>query len=216
MDNLFVVPIIMKIMIGLIDSGITKEQVEKYSCEKSAYTTFVNDDGLENSLHGSLIADLLMKNLDKNTHCLVSIKVYDGIRKTVPMENFINSLKFMEKNQIPYINVSMSSDSYYDKEEEVLRKVTENSLVYVASGNERKNLSENCTSFPACNNVKKNFIVVGSNTYPNGNFGGPVTVYEDGYVVFNNKTYSGTSFSTPRALNKAILKHEKSIIKKTI
>jgi hypothetical protein len=81
--------------------------------------------------------------------------------------------------------------------------------IFVAAGNSTRDLSRDCSVFPACYPIKKNFFVVGGNDSTGhrawySDFGGPVKFFQFGGYSINGKDWEGTSFATPRQLVEAL------------
>jgi subtilisin family serine protease len=136
-----------RIKIAIIDTGIAGYQTE-YLCEEGL-RTMVADDGLDRRGHGTNIASIIAQHLDFKKYCIISYNVYrDGnIRDVWVAASVLDAIAAGVK----YINMSFSGLESSPFEKLAIRQAIERGInVYVAAGNDGKNLDVFCGVYPAC------------------------------------------------------------------
>lgn len=187
-------------VIVILDSGISLEQSKQpYMCDHGVLSTF-DDNGIDEHGHGTNIVSLISPKINIQTTCLTSIKVWIPT-KDINGDNYMAGLKIAVDLSPKFLNISMTGTEKMQLESDYLLKILANGgTIDVAAGNEHKDLSANCFSYPACyrnslpSYLRRRFNVVGSST-TNSNFGGPVNVYLDGSRV-GTPILSGSSQAT--------------------
>lgn len=209
---LLFIPFLTKIPIAVIDSGVAKHQME-YVCD-GGLVDLTGTTPYDNINHGSLVSELIMENLPKEKYCIYSIKWIDKVNGDV--WNIVSGLEIAGNIKAKFINISAYGDDYLDAENNLIRELLPTTKFFIAAGNAGQDLGKVCNFYPACYPVKHpNFKVVGSPPPVRSNFNGPVNIIENGVVHKPNRTYQGTSFGSPRALNKLILRdYEKASVTK--
>lgn len=153
--------------------------------------------------HGTTIGNIIAESLKDVDYCAIIIQwgKEDGV---YPYKNYLSALARAKQEGATFINLSLAGVKSDMKEKRLLTSLTDGgAIVFVASGNEHKDLDFECDVFPACYRMH-NVKVVGSFDFKGANYGSVVDYAESGYA---GKDY-GTSFAVPRALANYILKLE--------
>jgi len=196
-----------RIKIAIIDSGISLQQSQsKILCENGNVGLF--DDGIDDHSHGTNIFGLIANNLNYKKYCIISYKVWSPTNQ--------NSIKYMKKairlailNNVKYLNISMGGTSYDSSEFFWLKRASKYMSIFVAAGNDGKNLKD-CDYYPACyrNTIKNNFYVVGAYDIKQSNYGNIVDFYGKG-LNMGTPAMTGTSQATAYYTNIFIRNSEK-------
>lgn len=196
-----------RIKIAVIDTGIkVDEELKPFMCE-SGHKSFCNKNICDIDGHGTMIAKLIVDGLDSKKYCLLNLKWNKGdATGSSPSIYYLKALIQAAIENVSYVNLSLSGATFFDEEYRLIKLMLHNNTtVVVAAGNDKKDLSKDCSAYPACLPIKhRNFRVV-SNTYLgnpicSSNYGGPTTDTEIGMYG----AHCGTSFSAPKILNKII------------
>lgn len=191
-----------RIPIAIIDTGIkSNSNLEPYICKDGKHD-FTNTGIEDTDGHGTIVAKLITKNLNKNKYCILILKWTSGNTGLNNPDNILKSIHYSIFMDAKFINMSLSGKLYLSLEKKLIEiAIKLGATVVVAAGNNDENLKETCNVYPACYNIDhKNFRVV-ANYHNNGyvcrsNFNGPITDKEDGYYP---KTDAGTSCGTSMA-----------------
>ncbi len=192
--------------IAIIDTGFKLSLDKSVLCEsghKDLTGTTLNDiNG-----HGTNIAGIIAQRMDRRKYCLVIIKWWhDEIQTRSNMDKMDDVMSEAVNHAVKYgaklINMSLYGTLNLPKEKMAIIKALEKGVVVVvSSGNDGKNLSEQCDIFPACYPIKSpNFRIVanyqGNIPSTRSNINGPVTDKENGMNVEGyGYVMSGTSQS---------------------
>lgn len=188
-----------RIKIVVIDSGIdqTNDIVKPYICS-TGHQSFVNTSPLvDESSHGTLVSELIVKDLDPAKYCLISIK-------WINEEGYgLNPLLF---TYLLFLNHQYINASYSDSEPGVFsifyRLLLARGIhAFISAGNDHINLDE-YDSYPPSYRLDPQYFhiigdYIGNQEGLYSNYGSIVQYYIPG----NYKGWYGTSFSAPRALN---------------
>jgi len=184
--------------IVLVDTGINlTEQLSPYICKDGhfgVYKPLQDENG-----HGSAIASLMSKYINRDKTCIISYRWISGYEGNESDLNVV--LHHLYKNyskDIKIVNMSLGGPSRNNREKNVILNLISMGLkVVVAAGNENTDLDKTCNYFPACYEIKShNFFVVTSKNTPLRNYGGPAIYKENGVYYYIGKTWSGTSMAT--------------------
>jgi hypothetical protein len=199
-----------RIRVAIIDTGINTKLVYPYLC-KDGHKDFTNKGLFDEMGHGTNIAGIISKKLNNKTHCLQIIKWFHT-EKASNNESLKNSvlgaLKHALLYKAKYVNLSMSGSYHSVEEYELLKQLIKSGAkIFVAAGNEAKNLSIDCSIYPACYEIhNSNFVVVGNYNAYSSNYGINVR-WENGTNVEGfGIVSSGTSQATAVYLSKQLLK----------
>jgi len=192
-----------RIKIGMIDSGISKEQANsKYLCKDGRRSVIYDDkEGYDTFGHGTNIFGLISERINPNTHCIISYKVwdhnFDNTNKKLEIFYSALGIEMIIASGVKYLNISMSGYGFSKYEYKVLESAVKKAIIIVAAGNSGSDLNANCNTYPACYKkfFDKNFIVIGSSTGEYSNEGSIVDFKVDG-TKKGTPVFSGTSQST--------------------
>lgn len=191
--------------IVIIDTGVG-EANHSYLCGEG-HKDFTGTDLIDKIEHGSIVYSLITKDLPSEGYCVVIIKWMDTHSDKPEWDLFDRISTYVRTLNPAYINMSLSGVAYTRTEYRNLKAMTGlGTKVFVAAGNDGRDLSVDCDRFPACYNLDSNFYVVGSlddysNKLESSNYGLPVTKWASGiYKKPNGTRWTGTSFASPRAL----------------
>jgi subtilisin family serine protease len=191
-----------RIKIAIIDTGIAGYQTE-YLCE-NGLRTMVGDDGLDRSGHGTNIASIITQHLDFKKYCIISYKVYykGNIQDTRVAASVLDAIAAGAK----YINMSFSGSDSSPFEKLAIRLAVEKGInVYVAAGNDGKNLDVFCNVYPACYKFgvgQEFFHVVAASDLKGSNTADFMLKVEGSKL--GNPEMSGSSQATANALQYSI------------
>lgn len=186
-----------QVRVAVIDTGYNGKD---HLCATGHYD-FINhkaEVGVDERQHGTVVAHAIEKYASGN-YCLVVLKVFT--RNTVSLFDIINAIHLATAQKVDVINLSISGGTFNAEEYNAIATATRSGIkVFIASGNDSKNLDKNCDVFPACYHIKGVTVVgsLGSDTKANY-----------GYVVTQKESYCfegicGTSMSTGIAAGKYI------------
>lgn len=189
--------------VAVIDSGLLLgHDIKPYLCERWGYDE--TGRGVQDELgHGTNIANIIKQGMNKDKQCLVIIRYYHNeFSGKENLTRFIRALALAQILNVKYVNLSSYGDSPNKIEQQVIEELLKTTKVIVAAGNDNKNLSKDCSSYPSCYDFKStNFYVVSNCVdkknkvlHTTSNYGGPVTDCEEGVnVSAGNMTMTGTS-----------------------
>jgi len=190
--------------VAVIDTGYSLQldaSLQTKLCSDGHYD-FVegnNQIGADTIAHGTIVSTIIHLTI-KDNYCIVVYKV-SGDRNV--MKNIQNALRKAIRDRVDIINISLTGNGYNPIEHKLLRIAVKRKIaIFVAAGNDHRNLSEYCYSYPACYDVKGKYYVVGAlnvrglPTYYS-NFGAKVNVWRPG--DFLSPFITGTSFASPNA-----------------
>ena len=194
------------VKIAVIDSGYSAN-VSPYNaplCNTGHYNFIKHAPEVGNELdHGSIVAGLLAERLDYYAdvdYCLIIYTVI-GRNEDAGMAGVVSALRAAKREGVVAVNMSIVGREPYPPERAAIEAlILGGAKVFVAAGNDGKDLDWACTAFPACYKIP-GINVVGAND-PNGkrasksNYGKVVNLWRSG----DYHGRFGTSFASPRAL----------------
>lgn len=172
----------------------------------------------DNSGHGSHVANSIANSVHSSNLCFIIIKAFDPLTPKY-FKNHTSRTEFEYLTTIlkagDIVNYSAGGEGNSDEEKQAIKELLQRGVkIFVAAGNEGKNLDKTCNYYPACYHL--NGLNVIGNIYKNGyivetsNYNGPTTEYENGVnVISDNGTgmeiaMTGTSQATAKATGKYI------------
>ena len=187
--------------INVLDDGITpigKIQFGSALCKDGHSKNFTNVEGR----HGTNVVSIIANKLNTKKFC---IEIHNILGPGTNIGSELIAL--IDSEDAVAINLSFTGNNAIKQERKLLKGLVKKNIhIFVAAGNDFRNLDEE-PSYPASYSFESKFYhVVGSSTKTrNGkdfsNFGGVVTETQPGtHIGFPKMT--GTSQSTPNALNK--------------
>ena len=160
------------------------------------------DQDRNNPEHGTIVTYLAVKDTCHNV-----VVHLCAIGTTAEARTVKNCLTKALESDIKYINMSFNGDKIkYPDEYHLINKLTKKSVqIVMSSGNQSLNLDD--TPMYPQSWLFPHFTIVGANDVPVANKGKFVVSNISGVVSFKGKLFMGTSFSSPRYLNKLLKKH---------
>lgn len=196
----FLIPIncLATTTIAIIDTGLDLKLFPNAKLCKGGHLNAVSGkkEIVNAAAHGTFVYKALSENLKNSDYCVYIINVY---KNGVDTQALINGLKHIKKLKPDIINYSISGPLPIPKEMILLDQISNNGTkIFVASGNNKKDLSVECSSYPACYYLPKVSVIGCRDMFCNVK--GPINKYETGTVSINGKIDKGSSFATPRAI----------------
>lgn len=189
--------------IVILDTGYYSHNHE-YDCSPNLNANFTNDSMLDDSPHGSIINSIITDHLNKDKYCIINVKYDTGhnFEPELRQKRYIEALQYVLSLRPKYLNLSISGKGEIPEELRLLTALINRGVkIFVASGNDEKDLDKECDIFPACYHLP--LYVVGSND-THGNYGKVVKYIESGIIEKNGRLFKGTSFSAPRLLRRML------------
>jgi hypothetical protein len=185
-----------RIKIAVIDTGVSRFQ-EQYLC-KGGKKSLVDDLGYDTNGHGTNIISILASGLDFSKYCIISYKVfssysYDGILAVAINEAIMD--------KVQYINLSAAGTGSSFSEKHAIEQTIKNGIyIFIAGGNDSKNLDKKCDVYPACYRFDSQYFkVIGATDTGTSNTGSFFYAYAKGRKQ-GFPPMTGTSQATPNAL----------------
>lgn len=202
-----------RVKIAIIDSGLSEEQsLQPYVCENNNLTD--DNKPYDTQGHGTNIVSIISPSINPKTHCIVMYKVWHPSATDRQSISFVNKAfkEISKRNDIKYINMSMSGGGVNLQEFMFLKQALDNNVtVTVSAGNNGQNLDKQCDIYPACYAKffkNKRFFVVGNQRergvkHTSSNYGKVVNSWEIGYRI-GTPTLTGTSQSSASLMAKIL------------
>lgn len=205
--------------IAIIDSGYAPALGKRSLklCKTGHYDYMTETSNLAyHGPHGQRIAEIIAEKLKDVDYCAVIYQVEVG-GGYIPEANIAEALDRALGEGIVAINLSMqvvgkAPDQCLVNTIKKLSEAHAPPTIFVAVGNESKNLDYKCDTYPACSKYR-NIIRVGALDYnlprtraQYSNYGKVVQIWAPGYFFDNDEEMvEGTSYAAPRALSEFIL-----------
>lgn len=203
--------------IGIIDTGLDNEilPVKLKLCDTGHYNFYTDEPGLDSSdpEHGTMVSAIIAYHLQAVDYCAVfmSVPVKPGFaQKTV------QAMRMLEDEGLTALNLSFSGNQHFFEEFNALKRMADQGTkIFVAAGNDNKNLDYICNYYPACYHIEGLYIVGSRKSERNwdkagySNYGGRIQLWYIGDCPFKDCSASGTSLASPRALSDYLLSLEK-------
>lgn len=198
-----------QIRIGIIDTGYngkwTKAPLKL--CADGHYNHMNGKSEVASAgPHGTIVGSIIAEELESAgvNYCAVIFQVVGP--KGLHVEGIIEALRRINTQGLQAVNISLKGPVWSFYEKEALKRIArKGTALFIAAGNDRKDLDKTCNSVPACYSLPNTFVV-GAMTEdmqfiaPYSNYGRQVTVWMPGDYSIRGRTFEGTSFATPRAL----------------
>lgn len=203
--------------IAIVDTGFIKQLGKKnvHLCKTGHYDFVVNKPGIHetNERHGTYIANIIAQELEGYNYCIVVYRVWNSEDEKEPL--FVRVGHALDKaysDKIIAVNYSLQGLMHsYTERAAFVKALSQGIKIFVAAGNDGKDLDQNCISYPPCYAyMPPGMIIVGAVTDSDpqapasySNYGGKINVWKFGsYIdpklgIFER----GTSFAAPRALS---------------
>lgn len=196
-----------KTKVAVIDTGYSgffaTKRTKKTMCKKGHYDfTFKEPKmGYDVIGHGTFVTNLIVENAKRDDICILMYKVSAYSREET-RDHIQRALIYAYKKGARVVNISMGDRTFNYNESKIFKMAARKGMkIFVAAGNEGKNMNDMCNIYPGCYTAP-NIFTVGSTdrtglieTYSNK--GSKVQIYEYGTIPNVGR---GTSFATPRAV----------------
>ncbi len=185
------------VRIGIMDSGLNVGERTNL-CKRGHFDFNTNESvvGYDALGHGTSVKKILQDSLKIDNYYFVIITA------NIFHVSFEGPLKHLTGIKLDALNISMTGSEFNYKEFSLLNKILKRAVVFVAAGNDGRNLNKYCYFYPQCYPIKsENFFIVGAlrrqwHEERYSNYGNIVRVWENGRYGRRE----GTSFASPRAL----------------
>lgn len=184
--------------VALIDTGYNTQPMVNL-CPDGHYDFVTNKEIIPSDTngHGTYMARIIAANAEK-PFCIIVLKVFfasdieDSISKAI-----LRAIKY----KVDIINMSLNGAKPLKKEHNALRTALKSKIkIFVAAGNDGKNLDLDCSAYPACYKDLKLNVVGGFDS--RSNTGSIITQFDE----FCYEDICGTSVSTAIATGKYLWK----------
>jgi subtilisin family serine protease len=189
----------LPLRIAIIDTGYAGTKLKLCPSGHFDYMTKKPVVGSQSS-HGTSVGDIIADGLVGIDYCAVIFQIRDKNGYST-IDNYVDALERIAKGNFVALNISLAGGLQSVKERDALRAVAVKwTAVFVASGNDGKNLNYECDIFPACYDIP-NVHPVGAldgegKQAKTSNRGTRINLWYSGVFM---GAY-GTSFAAPRAL----------------
>lgn len=192
------------VRIGIIDTGFNVSRTSKAVICPDGLVDLTGE-GVEDTIgHGTHVTNLIADRLTIPNYCFIIVKYY----KKDTLGSGLNTYKafeYLSKQNVDVINYS-SSGGAVAGEKEILQEIVGKGInVFVAAGNQGRDLDLNCSSYPGCYRIGINMIGNGTsliNRHSTSNYGQVVTQWENGIAIEaeveegKRERLTGTSMAT--------------------
>lgn len=202
------------IKIAIIDSGYDAAKQEGPPlklCKSGHWDVITHSDTIAApSLHGTIVASVIATALKDVDYCAMIFNVEQDNGK-MDLLDLTDAFTKAHKAGAKAVNVSLVGPQHVYLEKAVIEYVTRKGMtMFVAAGNDSKDLDTACTSYPACYKLP-NVKIIGAlspdetqkATY--SNYGSVVNAWYPGSVRTKFGYAQGTSFAAPAALADYVL-----------
>ncbi len=160
--------------------------------------------------HGTEVSSIIAERLKDVDYCAIIYQI-ESVFGTFPDQNIIGALELANVAGVVAVNMSfVSSDPSIAEREALKRIASKGAKLFVAAGNDRKNLDYECDVFPACYDIP-NLSAVGALDPLTGekasysNRGSRIKLWYSGRYHAAGRSVNGTSLAVPRALSEYVL-----------
>ena len=201
--------------IAVIDSGFDYKYNKFVNLCPDGHKSFVKsswDIDTRNG-HGTNIASIIDGYIKKApNYCIMIIKVFDFNQK-LEMNFLDKAINYAVEQKADIINMSLSGEDYNIHEYNSLQLALDKDiLIFVAAGNNGRNLNKNCNIYPACYKFinNKGFAVIGNYSepgvkHPKSNKASFIKIWEVGTnIMAGGIMMTGTSQATAVATGKFV------------
>ncbi len=197
------------IKIAILDTGYAHQSIAISSkiCNTDEHYDFSLDKpviGYDKNGHGSNVVRTIVNYAGEGNYCFLIYKV-TGEDNLASADSIAKALMMGKKYGATIFNISLSGygKDFYSKEEHTALLSVEQKAerIFIAAGNNKKNLNLGCYSYPACYiHAHDSVVIVGSRSNTLSNYGRVVSIKEK----FCYDKFCGTSASTAIATGKYI------------
>lgn len=182
----------------LVDTGL-RSTISKQCGPQINYS----DVNIATHPHGTHMAIEIYNQAKSLDYCIQSYNIYDSKVQNITVRNIKKALSHILTQPKGIVNLSIQGTAKDYSEMVLIKKLADAGfIINIASGNQGKDLTLGCISYPACYfRIKYKNINVISNTDTYANINGPVT-----HVEQVPSTQPGTSGSTAMFSGKLVKK----------
>jgi cell wall-associated protease len=184
-----------KTKVAVIDTGYSgffaTKRTKKTMCKNGHYDFKFDEPKLGYDVigHGTFVTNLIVENAKRDDICILMYKVNEYIQEKT-RDHITKALAYAYKQGARVVNISMGDPTFNYRESKVFQRAARKGMkIFVAAGNEGKDMNQMCNIYPGCYTAPNIFTV--------GNKGSKVQIYEYGTIPGVGR---GTSFATPRAV----------------
>lgn len=202
-----------KYKIAILDTGYNPERaVTKLKLCKNGHYDFFSETAklASTNPHGTYVAALIAEPLQDVDYCAVVYQLV-GKEGEISPQNVMRAILMAKDEGVVAANMSINGPFSNFLEQRALRAASNTGMkIFVAAGNDKKDLNVACASFPACYDIP-NLIMVGALTddlsqpAQYSNYGARIQAWYAGRYFDGVTMAQGTSFACPRALGDWLL-----------
>lgn len=194
--------------VALIDTGVDVSKIDTSKLCKGGHYDFLagkEQIGPDKIGHGTSMFNTIVKYAKDADFCITVLKSIEPGTSVDLDRTLARSILYAITIKAKVINYSISGDNYMNFERMALKVASSSRIfIFVAAGNDGKDLDDECFIFPACYQNIQNLIIVGSKNQ-SSNKGDVVKIRSE---VWCDNKMCGTSTATAATVGK-FLKHAK-------
>lgn len=173
--------------IAVLDSGYNVSKLSNIKlCDEPKDFT---GTGIKDSIgHGTHIANIIADRLKDKNYCILIVKWYDPkVNPDYLIFYTMKAILYAAVKNTNIINYSAGGDSFRQDEKDLFEEAIKGGItIFVAAGNDGKNLDKDCNYYPACYNLP-GMNVVGNLKNTTSNYGKIVNKWNDGNMIYADK-----------------------------
>jgi hypothetical protein len=179
-----------KLKVAVIDTGLDLKYSFKANLCNSGHKDFTGEGFNDSNGHGTNIVGLIVDTAKTNNYCIILLKAYSNKKAYIT-----EALQYAYTLNVNIINLSGGGVEPLKEERNIVLKLLDKNITIVtAAGNEKMDLDEQCSYYPACYD-KRIYVIGNYSSY--SNYGTIVDAKYNGNLKTGfGKTLSGTSQST--------------------
>lgn len=197
------------VKIGIIDTGYESGGAQALATLKlcpTGHYDFYSEKPVvaRTDKHGTMVGTIIAETLQNVNYCAVIFQVVTKNGEITP-ETIARAVMRASKEHLQAVNVSLTGTAASFYEARAFKALSDSGArIFVAAGNDHRDLNFACQSYPACYQVK-NIQIIGALTEDleqpaqYSNHGGRVNLWYSGVYNDGFTHAQGTSFAAPRA-----------------
>lgn len=203
------------IRVAVIDSGVNTADLINVKRCPNLDKDFSGETLKDDLNHGTKILNLIAQGNENVDYCVAVIKIFSGKFSVFFMNKYFKALEYVLYNKFDIVNLSLNGNTKYKTEETLIKTLSDiGTIVVIAAGNDKKDLSIKCDQYPAC--YDRRSVIVGAvpvmgirqdneSNYESKNTGIIDVIVSGDYYNYKTKQLSyGTSFAAPRVVSTLI------------
>jgi subtilisin family serine protease len=205
------------IRIAIIDTGYDSkyqqpgDSTPKF-CSSGSYDFLSKTNQINATApHGTIITEIIVGELKSVDYCIMEYQVsLDKDEFNTNSKVLVHAVVIAALDGAQAINISMAGGISSPEEFAALKYASALEIkIFVAAGNDSKDLTKICNSYPACYKDKNIFPVEAIDKFKNrcvvSNYGSRIRETGYGEISWRGVKQCATSFATPRALSRYVL-----------